>query len=144
MTSMLVLEICTAYEQGYGHGYDKRDVKNPWATGNAVKAWSYGYAEGLRKRLSDDEIRDEVRRIERSRGGRESREELYSRYGINWTKKPVWADVWIEHKYNPGGINYSGWYRSLNERHWETECGSTALEKASDSIKAYYPPWVEK
>ena len=67
MTSMMVLEICTAYEQGYGHGYDKRDLSNPYAEGNGKEAWEYGYSEGMRKRQSDDRIREEVRAIERSR-----------------------------------------------------------------------------
>ena len=67
MTGMVVLEICTAYEQGYGHGYDKRNLTNPYPYGLAKEAWDYGYSEGLRKRTSDDEIREEVRRIERSR-----------------------------------------------------------------------------
>ena len=67
MTSRTVIEICTAYEQGYGHGYDMRDLSNPYAEGNGKEAWEYGYSEGMRSRQSDDRTREEVRAIERSR-----------------------------------------------------------------------------
>jgi len=67
MASRIVLEICTAYEQGFGHGYDKRDLTNPYVVGDGQEAWDYGYSEGLRQRSSDDRTREEVRGIERSR-----------------------------------------------------------------------------
>ena len=144
MTSMIVLEICTAYEQGYGHGYDKRDLCNPYPKGNGKEAWEYGYSEGLRKRSSDDEIREEVRAIEHNREMKQSRDKLYAAHAIDWTKKPRWADVWIEHYFSPGSRNYTGWYKSLDERFWTTKCGNTAIDKSSDKIKAHYPPWEIK
>jgi len=51
-----VLAICTAYEQGYGHGYDQRNLSNPYGdkTSNAWQAWDYGYSEGNRKRVEYD------------------------------------------------------------------------------------------
>lgn len=67
---MIVLEICTAYEQGFGHGYDQRDLTNPYSEGYGKEAWDYGYSEGLRKRSSDDAIRNEVRAIERARNNK--------------------------------------------------------------------------
>lgn len=51
----LVLEICTAYEQGYGHGYDQRDLSNPYTKEtHAWDAWDYGYSEGKRVHLQHE------------------------------------------------------------------------------------------
>ncbi len=45
-----ILAICTAYEQGYGHGYDQRGLSNPYAEKTDEReAWDYGYSEGSRK-----------------------------------------------------------------------------------------------
>jgi len=50
-----VIGICIAYEQGYGQGYDKRNLKNPYGEGKETWiAWDYGYSEGNRKRIDDD------------------------------------------------------------------------------------------
>lgn len=54
--SDLVLEICTAYESGYGHGYDQRNLSNPYNHGsNEWQGWDHGYAEGNRRRQRHDE-----------------------------------------------------------------------------------------
>lgn len=46
-----VFSICNAYESGYGHGYDKRGLPNPWETGSdEYLAWGYGYDTASRKR----------------------------------------------------------------------------------------------
>jgi len=44
-----VLPICTAYEQGYGDGYQgKLHKQNPYAVGSdCAWAWDYGKAEGI-------------------------------------------------------------------------------------------------
>lgn len=48
-----VLVICTAYEQGYGMGYDRRKLQNPYKKGtDGWQAWDYGYSEGNRKWLT--------------------------------------------------------------------------------------------
>ncbi len=53
--SQLVLEICTAYEQGYGHGYDQRGLPNPYRDKSLTQdAWDYGYSEGNRKRIDHE------------------------------------------------------------------------------------------
>jgi len=50
-----VIGICTAYEQGYGHGYDQRNLQNPYREKSETwMAWDYGYGEGNRKRIDDD------------------------------------------------------------------------------------------
>lgn len=50
--SDLVLGICNAYEQGYGHGYDQRNLNNPYCQdSDEWQAWEYGYSEGARKLL---------------------------------------------------------------------------------------------
>lgn len=50
-----VLGICTAYEQGYGHGQDSRGLPNPYkAETDEWEAWDYGYSEGNRKALAND------------------------------------------------------------------------------------------
>ncbi|MCP3703175.1 MAG: hypothetical protein GY954_09635 [Alteromonas sp.] len=47
-----VLAICTAYEQGYGHGYDQRGLPNPYGKKtDEWEAWDYGYSEGNRTLL---------------------------------------------------------------------------------------------
>lgn len=49
------LEICTAYEQGYGHGYSKRNLTSPYRKGlDECDAWEYGYSEGSRSRSKCD------------------------------------------------------------------------------------------
>jgi hypothetical protein len=46
-----VLAICTAYEQGYGHGYEQRSLSNPYAISSDERdAWDHGYNEGARAR----------------------------------------------------------------------------------------------
>ncbi|MCP4460926.1 MAG: hypothetical protein GY816_23340 [Cytophagales bacterium] len=42
-----LLGICTAYESGYGHGLDSRDLPNPYPK-NTSDHWAYGhgYSEG--------------------------------------------------------------------------------------------------
>ena len=46
-----ILGICNAYEQGYGHGYGRRGLPNPYKTGtDEWQAWDYGYSEGARKK----------------------------------------------------------------------------------------------
>lgn len=53
--SPVVLQICTAYEQGYGHGYDQRGLTNPYRDKSlAQDAWDYGYSEGNRKKLEHE------------------------------------------------------------------------------------------
>jgi hypothetical protein len=48
-----ILAICTAYEQGYGHGYDCRSLKNPYKKdSDEWQAWDYGYNEGNRKLMA--------------------------------------------------------------------------------------------
>lgn len=45
-----VLEICCAYEQGYGKGLDDRNCLNPYKpNSNGWDAWGYGYYEGQNK-----------------------------------------------------------------------------------------------
>ena len=42
-----VLDICTAYEQGYGKGQGERKVGNPYSEASAEWfAWGWGYHEG--------------------------------------------------------------------------------------------------
>jgi len=54
--SDLVLGICNAYESGYGHGYDQRNLTNPYCHGSYDwQGWEYGYSEGNRKRQRHDE-----------------------------------------------------------------------------------------
>lgn len=49
-----ILEICTAYEQGYGKGYDMRKCVNPYKLlSKGWKAWDYGYSEGSEKSIND-------------------------------------------------------------------------------------------
>jgi hypothetical protein len=56
-----VLAICTAYEQGYGHGYDRRNLGNPYRKASDVWwAWDFGYSEGNRKRLSREAQEDRM------------------------------------------------------------------------------------
>ena len=56
-----LLAICTAYEQGYGKGQQKRDCKNPYSPSwDCDKAWQIGYDEGIASRspgcsMTDDE-----------------------------------------------------------------------------------------
>jgi hypothetical protein len=45
-----ILAICTAYEQGYGHGYERRNLTNPYKKdSDEWHAWDHGYSEGNRK-----------------------------------------------------------------------------------------------
>ena len=48
--NQLLLAICTAYEQGFGHGLEGRSLTNPCGKiGNLSDAWAYGFEEGGRK-----------------------------------------------------------------------------------------------
>lgn len=48
-----VVSVCTAYEQGYGYGYEQRNLTNPYKSDSPEWiAWDYGYSEGNRKKLS--------------------------------------------------------------------------------------------
>ena len=50
-----IIGICIAYEQGYGHGYDQRNMPNPYTEKSETwMAYDYGYSEGNRKKISDD------------------------------------------------------------------------------------------
>lgn len=52
-----ILAICTAYEQGYGHGYDVRGLPNPYKkASDEWEAWDYGYSEGNRVRVQHDTL----------------------------------------------------------------------------------------
>lgn len=45
VTDFKILEICTAYEQGFGHAH--RDLTNPYAEGSdGYKAWDFGKKQG--------------------------------------------------------------------------------------------------
>ena len=58
-----ILAICTAYEQGYGHGEGRRKLTNPYLKdSDEWQAWDYGYSEGLRKRMEREAMED--RRLE--------------------------------------------------------------------------------
>jgi len=42
-----VIDICFAYEQGYGHGKQDRKLKNPHKENSSMSiAWDYGYEQG--------------------------------------------------------------------------------------------------
>jgi len=42
-----VIDICFAYEQGYGHGKQNRKLKNPHKENSSVSiAWNHGYVCG--------------------------------------------------------------------------------------------------
>ena len=48
-----VLAICTAYEQGYGHGLERRNLGNPYKKdSDEWQAWDYGYSEGNRRNIA--------------------------------------------------------------------------------------------
>jgi hypothetical protein len=48
--------ICNAYESGYGHGYDRRGLTNPYKGGtDQRKGWDYGFSEGEKKRMRHEE-----------------------------------------------------------------------------------------
>ena len=52
MSNDEVISICTAYDQGFGQGRDRRHLKNPYSRGsNEHNAWIYGHSEGERKRI---------------------------------------------------------------------------------------------
>jgi hypothetical protein len=45
-----IYAICTAYEQGYWHGFSVRGLPNPYCIHTDEReAWNYGYNEGKRK-----------------------------------------------------------------------------------------------
>ncbi len=49
-----VLDICTAYEQGYGKGQSQSTNTNPYTPKSSVwQAWGYGYEEGERKSIGE-------------------------------------------------------------------------------------------
>lgn len=55
-TSGRIISICTAYEQGYGHGLEDRNLTNPYASKtDEWVAWEHGFLEGYRKRLQHTE-----------------------------------------------------------------------------------------
>ena len=46
---MYILSICTAYEAGYGKGYERGGVPNPYPDdSDTCIAWDIGYSEGAR------------------------------------------------------------------------------------------------
>ena len=50
-----ILGICNAYESGYGHGYDQRNLGNPYSKlSDEWEAYDYGYNEGNRKKMDND------------------------------------------------------------------------------------------
>lgn len=51
----LVRHVCTAYESGFGHGADGRDLGNPYVPlSSAWEAYQYGHEEGLKRRSSGE------------------------------------------------------------------------------------------
>ena len=52
-----VMNICLAYESGYGKGLDRRNCKNPYPMNDSWWAWDYGYAEGYRKCVDSEEVK---------------------------------------------------------------------------------------
>lgn len=51
--SALVLNICSAYESGFGHGLDNTAAPNPYAFGtdeDCFGAWQYGHEQGSQRR----------------------------------------------------------------------------------------------
>lgn len=52
MGNQKVIEICTAYESGFGQGMSGRSLGNPYSLSSrdAAEAWAYGLSEGLKRR----------------------------------------------------------------------------------------------
>lgn len=59
-----IQSICDAYEQGFGHGYQRRDLSNPYRkTSKEEAAWAYGYQTGkikVERKEKNDYTRDGV------------------------------------------------------------------------------------
>jgi hypothetical protein len=55
----LVRHVCTAYESGFGHGVDARDLLNPYVPmSSAWEAYEYGREEGAKRRSRVETSRD--------------------------------------------------------------------------------------
>lgn len=49
-----LIGICTAYEQGFGHGLEGREIENPYRSGTEQEwAWDYGYKCGKESASAD-------------------------------------------------------------------------------------------
>jgi hypothetical protein len=55
VTETLVRHVCTAYESGFGHGVEGRDLGNPYVpVSSAWEGYRYGYEQGLKKRSAHE------------------------------------------------------------------------------------------